>query len=416
MLYYLFDFLDKHYNFVGAGLFQYLTFRSLIAVLIALLISWVLGGYFINTLKKLQFKETIRTLGLPGEEKKKGTPTMGGIIILSAILLPTILLCRLDNVYVWLMIIITLWLGFIGFLDDYIKVFKKDKEGLKARFKLIGQFGVGILVGAVMYFHPSVVIRKEISTTPQIQVAHEVQRHQEPFNGRTVSDYRAPLSTVPFLKNSEFDYRKIIFWADESTQMRWAWLLYIPLITLIIAFISNGVNLTDGIDGLATGVSAVVMLTLGILAYVSGNSIAAKYLNIMYLPNTGELVIFAAAFMGACIGFLWYNAYPATVFMGDTGSLAIGGIVAAFAIIIRKEFLLPVLCGVFIIENLSVMVQVSYFKYTKRKYGEGRRLLKMSPLHHHYQKLNMHESKIVTRFWIVSILLAIITLMLLKVR
>lgn len=415
MLYELFKYLDQSMNLSGAGVFQFLSFRAALAIILALIISLLFGGRLINYLRKKQLKETVRDLGLAGQAEKKGTPTMGGLIILSAILIPTILLARLDNVYILLLLIVTVGLGAIGFIDDYIKIFKNDKGGLAAKSKLIGQCLIGLIVGSVMYFHNDVTVRTDISSAPTLEIAGEIDRFTTSDGERTLVDYRAPITNVPFLKNTVFNYSSVLAMFGESFR-KYSYLLYIPFVTLIVMFISNGANLTDGIDGLATGVSAIVLVTLAIFAYVSGNAITADYLDILHLPNIGELVVFTAATVGACIGFLWYNAYPAQVFMGDTGSLALGGIIATLAILVRKEFLLPLLCGVFIIENLSVMIQVSYFKYTKRKTGTGQRVFLMSPLHHHYQKKGMHESKIVSRFWITAIFLAVLTFVTLKLR
>lgn len=415
MLYELFKYLDQSMNLSGAGVFQFLSFRAALAIILALIISLLFGGRLINYLRKKQLKETVRDLGLAGQAEKKGTPTMGGLIILSAILIPTILLAKLDNVYILLLLIVTVGLGAIGFIDDYIKIFKNDKGGLAAKSKLIGQCLIGLIVGSVMYFHNDVTVRTDISSAPTLEIAGEIDRFTTSDGERTLVDYRAPITNVPFLKNTVFNYSSVLAMFGESFR-KYSYLLYIPFVTLIVMFISNGANLTDGIDGLATGVSAIVLVTLAIFAYVSGNAITADYLDILHLPNIGELVVFTAATVGACIGFLWYNAYPAQVFMGDTGSLALGGIIATLAILVRKEFLLPLLCGVFIIENLSVMIQVSYFKYTKRKTGTGQRVFLMSPLHHHYQKKGMHESKIVSRFWITAIFLAVLTFVTLKLR
>lgn len=415
MLYELFKYLDQSMNLSGAGVFQFLSFRAALAIILALIISLLFGGRLINYLRKKQLKETVRDLGLAGQAEKKGTPTMGGLIILSAILIPTILLAKLDNVYILLLLIVTVGLGAIGFIDDYIKIFKNDKGGLAAKSKLIGQCLIGLIVGSVMYFHNDVTVRTDVSSAPTLEIAGEIDRFTTSDGERTLVDYRAPITNVPFLKNTVFNYSSVLAMFGESFR-KYSYLLYIPFVTLIVMFISNGANLTDGIDGLATGVSAIVLVTLAIFAYVSGNAITADYLDILHLPNIGELVVFTAATVGACIGFLWYNAYPAQVFMGDTGSLALGGIIATLAILVRKEFLLPLLCGVFIIENLSVMIQVSYFKYTKRKTGTGQRVFLMSPLHHHYQKKGMHESKIVSRFWITAIFLAVLTFVTLKLR
>lgn len=404
MLYYLFTYLQEAFNFPGAGVFQYISFRAAMAVIVSLLISLIFGKRIISFLAKKQVGESIRDLGLEGQFEKAGTPTMGGLIIISSILVPTILFAQLDNIYVILMIITTLWMGLIGFMDDYIKVFKKDKKGLAGKFKVLGQVSLGLLVGFILYFHPDVVMREQIST---IDKSAQVVVVQE--------DLKSTMTTIPFVKDNEFDYSDLLSWLGDTAQ-EWAWLIFIPMVVFIVTAVSNGANLTDGIDGLATGTSAIIGLVLAIFAYVSGNIIFADYLNIMYIPNSGELVIFIAAFVGACVGFLWYNSYPAQVFMGDTGSLAIGGIIAVFAIAIRKELLIPIICGIFLIENLSVLIQVSYFKYTKKKFGEGKRIFLMSPLHHHYQKAGLHESKIVTRFWIVGIMLAILSFVTLKLR
>lgn len=412
MLYYLFQFLAE-YDLPGGRLFQYISFRAGLAVILSLLISAVFGKTLINRLRRLQVGETVRDLGLTGQMEKTGTPTMGGLIILAAIIIPVLLFAKLHNVYVIIMLTTTVWLGLIGFLDDYIKVFKKNKEGLAGRFKIVGQVGIGIFVGAVLYFHPDVTMRRKIVDAPAVisaPVTNQVQAI-----GENYVDVNTQVTTIPFVKNHEFNYTKLLSFMGDGYE-KYGWLIFIPICIFIITAVSNGANITDGIDGLATGTSAIIGVVLGIFAYVSGNTIFANYLNVMYIPNSGELMVFTAAFVGACIGFLWYNAYPAQVFMGDTGSLAIGGIIATLAICIRKELLIPVLCGIFLVENLSVMLQVSYFKYTKRKYGEGRRIFKMSPLHHHYQKLGMHEAKIVSRFWIVGIGLAIITLITLKLR
>ena len=404
MLYYLFTYLQEAFNFPGAGVFQYISFRAAMAVILSLLISLIFGKRIISFLAKKQVGESIRDLGLEGQVEKAGTPTMGGLIIISSILVPTILLAQLDNIYVIVMIITTLWMGLIGFMDDYIKVFKKDKKGLAGKFKVLGQVSLGLLVGFILYFHPDVVMREQISTIDKSAQVVIVQK-----------DLKSTMTTIPFVKNNEFDYSDLLSWLGDTAQ-DWAWLIFIPMVIFIVTAVSNGANLTDGIDGLATGTSAIIGLVLAIFAYVSGNIIFADYLNIMYIPNSGELVIFIAAFIGACVGFLWYNSYPAQVFMGDTGSLAIGGIIAVFAIAIRKELLIPIICGIFLIENLSVLIQVSYFKYTKKKIGEGKRIFLMSPLHHHYQKAGLHESKIVTRFWIVGIMLAILSFVTLKLR
>ncbi|MBP6126934.1 phospho-N-acetylmuramoyl-pentapeptide-transferase [Flavobacterium sp.] len=406
MLYYIFKYLDEAYNLPGAGLFQYITFRSGIAVILSLLISTIYGKRIINYLRNKQVGETVRELGLDGQVQKAGTPTMGGLIIILATLVPVLLLAKLDNIYIILLLVTTIWMGSIGFLDDYIKVFKKDKEGLKGKFKVIGQIGLGIIVGATLYFHPSVTIKEDV-----------VLRKQgiETVIKTTSPEVKSMETTIPFMKNNTFDYAELLSFMGDDYQ-NWAWLIFIPVVIFIITAVSNGANLTDGIDGLAAGTSAISVLVLGIFTFVSGNIIFSNYLNIMYIPNSGEMTIYIAAFVGALIGFLWYNTYPATVFMGDTGSLTIGGIIAVIAIAVRKELMIPVLCGIFLAENFSVVLQVAYFKYTKKKFGEGRRIFLMSPLHHHYQKKGYHESKIVTRFWIVAIILAIFSLVSLKLR
>ena len=404
MLYYLFEYLQSAYDFPGASLFQYISFRAAMAVITSLLVSLVFGGKIIRLIQRKQIGEEVRTLGLIGEEAKKGTPTMGGLIILAAILIPTLLFTKLDNIYIITMIVSTVWLGIIGFIDDYIKVFKKDKEGLAGRFKILGQIGIGIIVGLIMVFHSDIVVKDEVSLSSDTEIVDSV-----------TSAKKSSKTTTPFLKNNEFDYQILTDWMGESAK-DYAWVLFVLIVVIIITAVSNGANMTDGLDGLATGTSAIIGATLALFSYVSGNIIAADYLNIMYIPDTGELVIYMAAFVGACVGFMWYNSYPAQVFMGDTGSLALGGIIAVVAILIRKELLIPVLCGIFLVENLSVIMQVGYFKYTKKKFGEGKRIFKMAPLHHHYQKLGMHESKIVTRFWIVGIMLAVITVVTLKLR
>lgn len=416
MLYHLFQYLDG-LNFPGAGIFQYITFRSACAIILSLIISTVVGKRVIHILQKQQIGEEIRDLGLVGQMEKKGTPTMGGIIILLAILIPVLLFARLDNIYIQLMIISTIWLGGIGFADDYIKVFRKHKEGLKGRFKVIGQVGLGLIVGLTLYLSDDVVIRERV-VTPGIGVTTGIVDEgfvQEDTITILAQDIKSTRTTIPFFKNNEFDYAWFTAWAGEYSEML-GWILFVVVTIFIITAVSNGANLTDGLDGLATGTSAIVGATLGILAYVSGNMVYADYLNIMYIPHSGELVVFVSAFIGATIGFLWYNSYPAQVFMGDTGSLSLGGIIAVFAIIIHKELLIPILCGIFLMENLSVVMQVSYFKYTKRKYGEGRRIFLMSPLHHHYQKKGIPEPKIVTRFWIIGIILAVVTIVTLKMR
>ncbi|MFM8912888.1 MAG: phospho-N-acetylmuramoyl-pentapeptide-transferase [Flammeovirgaceae bacterium] len=406
MLYYLFDYIEKNFDFPGAGLFQYISFRAGMAAVLSLLITIFFGKSLINMLRKKQVGEDIRDLGLEGQMQKKGTPTMGGLIIVAAILVPTLLFAKIDNVYVILLVATTVWLGIIGFLDDYIKVFKKNKEGLAGRFKIVGQVTIGLIVGLTLYFNENVVVRESMpAATASVEA-------MAPSPVKSEYDVKSTKTTVPFLKNNEFDYHSLTPWLDHQ----YTWIVYTLVVILIITAVSNGANITDGIDGLAAGTSGIIGLTLAIFAYLSGRVDFSSYLNIMYIPNLGELVIFCTAFVGACLGFLWYNAYPAQVFMGDTGSLSLGGIIAVLALAVRKELMIPFVCGIFLIENLSVMVQVSYFKYTKRKYGQGRRILLMSPLHHHYQKKNIPEPKIVTRFWIVGILLAIVSLAMLKVR
>ncbi len=408
MLYYLFDFLNQTYDLPGAGVFQYITFRAAMAVITSLLISMVFGKRLIDRLHRLQVGETVRDLGLEGQQEKSGTPTMGGIIILMAIVFPTLLWAKLDNIYIILMLVSTLWMGSIGFVDDYIKVFKKDKKGLRGIFKVIGQVGLGIIVGATLYFHPEVTIKEQLPVVQSEQF--------EPANGPSYGDaVKSTKTTIPFFKDNEFDYAYFTNWMGDSGKPITS-IVYILAVIFIITAVSNGANLTDGLDGLATGTSAIAATALLVLAYVSGSIIFASYLNIMYIPNTGELVIFTAAFIGAAIGFLWYNSFPAQVFMGDTGSLAIGAIIAVLALAVRKEFLLPIIAGIFLVENLSVIIQVSYFKYTKKKFGEGKRVFLMSPLHHHYQKKNYPETKIVTRFWIVGIMLAVAAIATLKLR
>jgi phospho-N-acetylmuramoyl-pentapeptide-transferase len=406
MLYYLFEYLDKTMDVPGTGVFQYITFRSALAIILSLMISTIYGKKIINFLRNQQVGETVRELGLQGQNEKAGTPTMGGLIIIIATLIPVILLTKLNNIYIILLIVTTLWMGTIGFIDDYIKIFKKDKQGLKGIFKVIGQVGLGLIVGSVLYFHPGVTVREKAVTTAN---------PTENVVSQTPVEHKSTTTTIPFTKNNELDYAKFIEWTGEGYE-NWAWLVFIPIVIFIITAVSNGANLTDGIDGLAAGTSAISVLALGIFTFVSGNVIFSDYLNIMYIPNSGEMTVFISAFVGALIGFLWYNSYPASVFMGDTGSLTIGGIIAVLAISVRKEMLLPVLCAIFFAENLSVILQVSYFKYTKKRFGEGRRIFLMSPLHHHYQKKGYHESKIVTRFWIVAILLAIVSIVTLKLR
>jgi phospho-N-acetylmuramoyl-pentapeptide-transferase len=403
MLYPLFDYLDRVLDIPGTGVFRYISFRAGMAALFSLIITITFGHHIINWIRNRQIGETVRDLGLEGQTQKKGTPTMGGLMMIAAILIPTLLFANLNNIYIILLLITTVWLGLIGFLDDYIKVFRKNKDGLKGRFKIVGQIGIGIIVGATLYYHDGVVIR-EFSTPVSVESGV--------VETPAFQDVKALKTTIPFLKNNEFNYEEVLgFMGDSMVPV-----LYILVAIFIITAVSNGANITDGIDGLAAGTSAIIGLTIAIFAYLSGNAIFSQYLNIMYIPNSGELVIFTAAFIGACVGFLWYNSYPAQVFMGDTGSLMLGGVIAVLALTLRKEWLIPVMCGVFLVENLSVMIQVAYFKYTKKKYGEGRRVFLMSPLHHHYQKKGIHESKIVSRFWIVGILLAVVTLATLKLR
>ncbi|MBS1529937.1 MAG: phospho-N-acetylmuramoyl-pentapeptide-transferase [Bacteroidetes bacterium] len=413
MLYYLFNYLEKNYSIPGAGVFQYITFRMGMAVIVSLIVTTVYGRRLIDYLRFKQVGETIRNLGLEGQMQKAGTPTMGGVIIILGILIPTLLFAKLGNVYVILMLITTVWLGTIGFLDDYIKVFRKNKEGLAGKFKIIGQVGLALIIGLTMYSNPNIMISQEVK--PPIKLDAPVEFHMKNNKPVYTQNVRSTKTTMPFYKNNEFDYAKVLTVFGKGFE-KYGLVVFMACVIIIITFISNGANITDGIDGLATGTSAIIGVTLAVLAYVSGNTIIADYLNIMYIPDSGEMVVFMGAFVGACVGFLWYNSYPAQVFMGDTGSLTIGGIIAVFAIMIRKELLLPLLCGVFVIENLSVIMQVSWFKYTKKKYGEGRRVFLMAPLHHHYQKKGFHEAKIVTRFWILCIMLAIMTIVTLKLR
>ena len=409
MLYYLFDYLEQHYQLSGAGLFRYITFRSALAFVIALFIATFFGKRIINKLRSLQIGETVRDLGLDGQIQKAGTPTMGGLIIILATLVPVILLTQLDNVYILLLITTTLWMGTIGFIDDYIKVYKKDKDGLKGRFKIVGQVGLGLIVGLVLYFNPNVTMKEEVNRD-QIVVTENVDP------GQYFSPAKKKKKTsIPFLKNNEFDYADLISWIGDDYQ-KYAWIPFLLIVIFIITAVSNGANLTDGIDGLAAGTSAIIVVTLAIFTWVSGNLIFANYLNVMFIPNSGEMTIFISAFAGGLIGFLWYNTFPAQVFMGDTGSLTIGGIIAVIAFAVRKEMLIPILAGVFLIEVMSVMIQVSYFKYSRKKYGEGRRVFLMSPLHQKKKKKGIHESKIVTRFWIIGIMLAVLTIITLKVR
>ena len=408
MLYYLFEYLDKTLNIPGTGVFQYITFRSALAVILSLMISTIFGKRIIAFLRNQQVGETVRELGLEGQNEKAGTPTMGGLIIIIATLIPVFLFTKLNNIYIILLVVTTLWMGTIGFIDDYIKIFKKDKQGLKGIFKVIGQVGLGLIVGSVLYLHPGVTLRNEHNKTITIN-------QKENVIAPMAAEEKSTATTIPFFKNNEFDYAELLAWTGEGYE-NWAWLVFIPIVIFIITAVSNGANLTDGIDGLAAGTSAISVVALGIFTFVSGNIIFSSYLNIMYIPNSGEMTVFIASFVGALIGFLWYNSYPASVFMGDTGSLTIGGIIAVLAISVRKELLIPLLCGIFLVENFSVVLQVSYFKFTKKRFGEGRRIFLMSPLHHHYQKKGYHESKIVTRFWIVGILLAILSIVTLKLR
>jgi len=415
MLYYLFQYLDKQFDFVGAGVFRYISFRAVAAIILSLIITAVYGRNLILYLIKKQVGETIRDLPIPGQKQKQGTPTMGGIIIILGILLPTVLFARLDNIYIILLIITSIWLGLVGFLDDYIKVFKKNKAGLHGRFKVIGQIGLGLIVGLTLYFHDSIKVREYSNYSINVESDAKGNFAKDLDNNAQTNfqyeDVKKTSTTLPFVKDNELRYSEVFSFLGQ-----FEWVGYVLVVIFIITAVSNGANITDGMDGLAAGTSAIIGVCLGILAYVSGNTIFAEYLGIMYIPNSGELVIFCAAFVGACIGFLWYNSHPAQIFMGDTGSLALGGIIATLALTIRKELMLPIICGIFLIENISVMMQVAYFKYTKRKYGEGRRIFKMSPLHHHYQMLGFHESKIVTRFWIIGIMLAAIALGTLKLR
>lgn len=414
MFYYIFDYLDKMYDLPGAGVFQYISFRSAMATLTSLLITLVFGRRFVNYLRKKQIGEDVRDLGLDGQLSKKGTPTMGGFIILAGIIIPTLLFAKLDNIYVILMLIATVWLGVIGFIDDYIKVFKKDKKGLHGRFKIVGQIGLGLIVGLTLVFNDQVVIKEKVPTE-KVSIEQSQTPGQQQVNISFEDEAKSTKTTIPFFKNNQFDYVQLISWIGPNAK-NYVWLLFVLIVIFIVTAVSNSVNLTDGLDGLATSTSAVAGGTLGILAWISGNYIFADYLNIMYIPNTGELAIFISAFVGACVGFLWYNSFPAQVFMGDTGSLSLGGILAVFAIIIRKELLIPILCGIFFAESLSVMIQVFWFKLTKRKTGIGKRIFLMSPLHHHFQKKGYHEAKIVMRFMIVSIVLAVLTVVTLKLR
>ncbi len=416
MLYHLFDSIGA--GIPGAGVFNYISFRAAMAVFVSLLISLWWGQGIIGLLRRLQVGETVRDLGLEGQLQKQGTPTMGGLIILSATIIPTLLFAKLNNIYIILLLVSTVWLGLIGFLDDYIKVFKKDKRGLAGKFKVVGQVGLGIIIGATVYFHPEIRTRVEVPEVlaEQLDPAEIHTITEDDGTVHYMLNRKSPNTTIPFVKDNEFNYSSILGKLFGNEARRYTWVVYILVVIFIITAVSNGANITDGVDGLATGTSAIIVLTLGILAYVSGNIVFAHYLDIMYIPGSGELAVFIGALLGACIGFLWYNAYPAQVFMGDTGSLALGGIIATLAILVRKELLIPVLCGIFLVENLSVMMQVSWFKYTRRKYGEGRRIFLMSPLHHHFQKKGIHESKIVSRFWILGIMLAVLSIVTLKLR
>jgi len=411
MLYYLFEYLEKEFQFPGASLFGYVSFRAAVAMVLSLLISMIYGRRIINFLRNKQVGEIVRDLGLEGQKEKAGTPTMGGIIIILATLIPVLLLAKLDNIYIILLLVTTVWMGIIGFIDDYIKKFKNDKDGLKGRFKILGQVGLGIIVGTTLYFHQDVTIKDGVSQVPQQEIVVSNTAQEKVVN----PEIKSLKTTIPFVKDNEFDYADLVTWISPGLQ-KYAWIVFIIIVIFIVTAVSNGANLTDGIDGLAAGTSAIIVLTLGVFTWVSGHIVFSDYLNIMYIPRVAEINIFIAAFVGALIGFLWYNTYPAQVFMGDTGSLTIGGIIAVIAIAIRKEWMIPLLCGIFFVETLSVMMQVSWFKYTKKKYGKGRRIFKMSPLHHHFQKSGYHESKIVTRFWIVGVLLAIVTIVTLKIR
>jgi phospho-N-acetylmuramoyl-pentapeptide-transferase len=423
MFYYLFTYLREHFGLLGAGVFYYITFRAAMAIILSLVITMVLGKRMINFLRNKQIGETVRDLGLQGESAKKGTPTMGGLIIIAATIIPTLLFARVLNVYIVLMLVSTIWLGLVGFLDDYIKVFKKNKEGLAGRFKIMGQVGLGIIIGVTMYYNQHVVTTREVLPNRPVcynstekTIGNSFIRKDETGKEHRYISVQTATTTIPFFKTHEFRYAKIAgLFGDKALDII-SPIIYVLFVIFIITAVSNGANITDGVDGLATGVSAIIGICLAVFAYVSGNYIFADYLNIMHIPNLGELSIFIGAFVGACVGFLWYNAYPAQVFMGDTGSLALGGIIASLAIIIRKELLIPIICGIFLIENLSVIIQVSYFKHTKKKFGEGRRVFLMAPLHHHYQKKGYHESKIVTRFWIVGIILAILSIVTLKLQ
>lgn len=416
MLYYLFEYLQE-LGMPGAGLFQYISFRAAMAIVVSLLISMVFGGRIIDLIRKQQVGESVRDLGLEGQMEKAGTPTMGGLIILASILIPTLLFAKLDNIYVIMLLISTVWLGVIGFIDDYIKVFKKNKEGLKGKFKVVGQIGIGIIVGSILYFNQDVVVRHQVANgaTNVAQAEAGNLKKDDAAKSFVWEETKSTKTTIPFVKNNEFDYKWFLSWLSKDL-LPYTWLIYIPIVILIITAMSNGANMTDGIDGLAAGTSAIIGVAIAVFAFVSGNQILADYLNVMYIPHSGEIVVFSAAFVGAAVGFLWYNSYPAQVFMGDTGSLALGGIIAVMSLSVRKELILPLLAGIFLAENLSVMLQVGWFKYTKKKYGEGRRIFLMAPLHHHFQKQGIHESKIVSRFWIVGIMLMVLSIVTLKIR
>ncbi len=416
MLYYLFEYLQE-INIPGAGVFQYISFRAAMAIVVSLLISMVFGGKIINIIRAQQAGESIRDLGLEGQMEKAGTPTMGGLIILASIIIPTLLFAKLDNIYIILLLVSTVWLGAIGFIDDYIKVFKKNKEGLSGKFKVIGQVGIGIIVGSVLYFNEDVTVRTKVANGATNVAQAEMGKLTKDESAKTFvwQEVQSTKTTIPFVKNNEFDYKWFLSWLSKDL-LAYTWLIYIPIVILIITAMSNGANMTDGIDGLAAGTSAIIGVAIAVFAFVSGNQFFADYLNVMYIPDSGEIVIFSAAFVGASVGFLWYNSFPAQVFMGDTGSLALGGIIAVMSLAVRKELILPLLAGVFVAENLSVMLQVAYFKYTKKKYGEGRRIFLMAPLHHHYQKQGLHESKIVSRFWIVGLMLMVLSIVTLKIR
>jgi len=416
MLYYLFEYLQE-LGMPGAGLFQYISFRAAMAIVVSLLISMVFGGRIIDLIRKQQVGESVRDLGLEGQMEKAGTPTMGGLIILASILIPTLLFAKLDNIYVIMLLISTVWLGTIGFIDDYIKVFKKNKEGLKGKFKVVGQIGIGVIIGSILYFNQDVVVRHQVANGATNVAQAEAGNLKKDDGAKTFvwQETKSTKTTIPFVKNNEFDYKWFLSWLSKDL-LPYTWLIYIPIVILIITAMSNGANMTDGIDGLAAGTSAIIGVAIAVFAFVSGNQILADYLNVMYIPHSGEIVVFSAAFLGAAVGFLWYNSYPAQVFMGDTGSLALGGIIAVMSLSVRKELILPLLAGIFLAENLSVMLQVGWFKYTKKKYGEGRRIFLMAPLHHHFQKQGIHESKIVSRFWIVGIMLMVLSIVTLKIR